>query len=154
MVSLFGLISEYGILDLFRYSAPGVPDTTVNPPDPYTSAYFSVDGGNTPLDDFNTTPGTDLGDWAPSAGHDAFLAVDGNPNSAEFTSVDTTVMNVLGWNSAEVGTPCYCCGTLIRTDRGQKRVEEGAGIDFLPENGGGEGLRLRRPRSRKKVSRS
>jgi transcriptional regulator with XRE-family HTH domain len=31
------------------------------------------------------------------------------------------------------------------------RALEGAGIDFLPENGGGEGLRLRRPRSRKKV---
>jgi hypothetical protein len=30
-----------------------------------------------------------------------------------------------------------------------RRALEGAGIDFLPENGGGEGLRLRRPRSRK-----
>ncbi len=31
-----------------------------------------------------------------------------------------------------------------------RRALEGTGIDFLPENGGGEGLRLRRPRSRKK----
>jgi DNA-binding XRE family transcriptional regulator len=33
-----------------------------------------------------------------------------------------------------------------------RRALEAAGIDFLPENGGGEGLRLRRPRSRKKSS--
>jgi transcriptional regulator with XRE-family HTH domain len=35
-----------------------------------------------------------------------------------------------------------------------RRALEAAGIDFLPENGGGEGLRLRRPRPRKKGQRS
>jgi autotransporter passenger strand-loop-strand repeat protein len=121
--ALFGLIGEYGVLDLFRYSAPGVPDTTVTPPAPYISAYFSTDAGNTVLDSFNVTQGADLGDWASSATNDAFLAIDGNPNAAMFTNIDTTVMNVLGWNSSENTMPCYCRGALIRTNRGQTRVE-------------------------------
>ena len=95
----------YSLMDLFRYSAPGVRDFVVPAPTPYDTAYFSIDGGSTPLDDWNTNPGTssdslDLGDWAPSAGDDAFddSAPPGVIN--EVSPADLTLMNALGWDVA------------------------------------------------------
>ena len=66
--------TSYGVMDLFRYSAPNVRDLTATPPSPYGSAYFSINNGATNLDSFNTNPNGDLGDWAGSAAPDAFLA--------------------------------------------------------------------------------
>ena len=123
MPAAFGLIGEYGVLDLYRYSAPNVPDTTVSPPAPYTQAYFSTDNGNKQLAYFNTGAG-DLGDWASNQPNDAFLAVDGNPSTASFTAVDTEVMNVLGWNSIGGNVACYVRGTKILTNRGEVMVED------------------------------
>jgi hypothetical protein len=50
-----------GVLDLYRYSAPGVPSFSSAPG---TTAYFSVDGGLTDILGFNNNPLNDLGDWA------------------------------------------------------------------------------------------
>jgi hypothetical protein len=69
-----GGTKSYSIMDLFRYSAAGVRDLTAKPPSPYTTAYFSINNGKTDLDNWNTNPNGDLGDWAATAGADAFLA--------------------------------------------------------------------------------
>ena len=50
-------------LDFYRYSAPGVHSFTN---DPNAAAYFSVDGGATPLVYFNQQTGGDFHDWASS----------------------------------------------------------------------------------------
>jgi hypothetical protein len=54
-------VTNVGVLDLYRYSAPGVPSfSSANG----TYAYFSVDGGNTDIIQFNNNPTFELGDWA------------------------------------------------------------------------------------------
>jgi hypothetical protein len=83
---------SYSLLDLFRYSAPGVHDFNGT-----QAGYFSIDGGVTNLDNFNTSPGGDFGDWAASAGHDAFLAFSSSGVMNAFSSSDLTLMNALGY---------------------------------------------------------
>jgi autotransporter passenger strand-loop-strand repeat protein len=86
-------------MDLFRYSAPNIRDLTITPPGPYTSAYFSINNGNTNLDNWSTDPNGDIGDWSASAGADAFLAFNPSGQIDGITSTDLTLMNVLGWDS-------------------------------------------------------
>lgn len=54
---------KLGVLDLYRYSAPDTPSFTT---DPAASAYFSVDGGTTPIVGFDQDPAGDYGDWGPN----------------------------------------------------------------------------------------
>jgi len=75
--------NSYGPLDLFHYSSPGVRDFVGT-----QAGYFSINGGNTNLDNFNTNQNGDFGDWAVTAGNDAFLAFS-NPGSASGTAVDS-----------------------------------------------------------------
>lgn len=85
----------YGIADLYRYAAPGVRQTGSQ-----GVAYFSTDSGTTNLDNWNNSSRNgDLGDWAPSAGSDAFLA-QGSPGRIEgLSSTDETLMAALGWDA-------------------------------------------------------
>lgn len=48
-----GDVSLIGPMDLYRYSAPGVPSWEPNPYAEPEFAYFSIDGGNTLIDTFN-----------------------------------------------------------------------------------------------------
>src|SRR5216683_1134605 len=102
---------EYGVLDLYRYAAPGVRRTGTGDP-----AYFSIDNGSTNLDSFNDprVAAGDLGDWASSAGPggffqsagaDAFLnnTTPGQING--LTSTDLTEMAALGWDAPPDNTP-------------------------------------------------
>lgn len=54
------LTGPVGVLDLYRYSAPGVrsySNDSAYPP------YFSINGGQTVLSYFNQVPGADFADW-------------------------------------------------------------------------------------------
>jgi 20S proteasome alpha/beta subunit len=93
-----GNTTSYGVMDLFRYSAPSVRDLTVTPPSPYNVAYFSINNGSTNFDNWNTNPNGDLGDWATSAGADALLAFSPSGQINQFGTTDLTLMNVLGWD--------------------------------------------------------
>ena len=60
----------YSLMDLFRYAGADARQFTTGAP-----SYFSIDGGVTDLNNWNnfqTGNGGDLGDWAPSAGNDAY----------------------------------------------------------------------------------
>jgi hypothetical protein len=83
----------YEPLDLLHYSAPGVHTFVGN-----HAGYFSVDGGNTDLGDFNTNPGGDYGDWAASAGNDAALAFSNSGVVNPFSSNDLIELDALGYN--------------------------------------------------------
>ncbi|HUI26666.1 MAG TPA: NF038122 family metalloprotease, partial [Candidatus Kryptonia bacterium] len=85
--------NAYTPLDLFHYAANGVRDFVGSTP-----GYFSLDGGKTNLDNFNTNPAGDFGDWAASAGHDSFLAFSPSGVIDAVSQSDLRVMNVLGYN--------------------------------------------------------
>ena len=89
-----GTANSYSLLDLYHYTSPGVHTYTGT-----ATNYFSVDGGTTNLDYFNTNPNGDLGDWASSAGDDSFLAFS-PPGEVDLVSqTDITEMNALGYQT-------------------------------------------------------
>ena len=99
--------SFYSVMDLYRYSSPGVRDLTTGGPG--STAYFSIDDGTTDLGSWNNEASNgDLGDWygnnIPNGGDDAFD--DYSPSGVVniVSQSDITLMNALGWTSA-TGTP-------------------------------------------------
>ena len=58
--------SKDGPLDLYRYSAPGMPSFSIAPT---ASAYFSVDGGTTAIVGFNSNASGDFADFGPFVTH-------------------------------------------------------------------------------------
>jgi FG-GAP-like repeat len=87
--------NSYTPLDLFHYSSNGVRDFSGT-----SAGYFSFDGGATNVDNFNTNPSGDFGDWASSAGNDAFLAFSGSGHANPVTQADINELNVLGYDLA------------------------------------------------------
>src|SRR5215831_9416632 len=97
----------YTIMDLFRYAAPGVRQTTNGDP-----AYFSIDNGNHFYYYWNTDLAAgDLGDWiqfAPGGtppGADPFNLFEDPGVINEISAFDLVNMNVLGWNLVPVVKP-------------------------------------------------
>src|SRR5215831_18243813 len=91
--------NSYVLSDLFHFSSPGVRDFSGTTP-----GYFSPDGGNTNLDNFNTNPGGDFGDWAASAGNDSFLAFSNSGVVNAVTATDLRAMDILGWDRVPAPT--------------------------------------------------
>jgi 20S proteasome alpha/beta subunit len=85
--------NAYTPLDLFHYSANGVRAFVGT-----TAGYVSPDGGRTDLDNLNTNPNGDFGDWASSAGHDAFLAFSPSGVANAVSTSDLRTMNILGYD--------------------------------------------------------
>ena len=98
----------YEALDLFHYSAPGVADFSGTTP-----GYFSANGGVTNLDSFNTNPNGDFGDWAGSAGNDAFVEYISPGVVNVVTPTDITLMNLLGWDTAPTVTASSVCAHTV-----------------------------------------
>jgi hypothetical protein len=96
--------NSYTPLDLFHYSSNGTRDFLGT-----TAGYFSVDGGATNLDNFNTNSSGDFGDWANSAGNDAFRAFSnsGVPNAV--SQSDLTELSALGYHT---NTPATTPGNI------------------------------------------
>jgi hypothetical protein len=92
--------NAYTPLDLFHYSANGVRDFVGTTP-----GYFSIDGGRTNLDSFNTNPGGDFGDWAGSAGNDSFLAFSNSGVVNGVSQTDLREMNILGYSMVPPNAP-------------------------------------------------
>ena len=99
-VDLFSGQSLYSPYDLFRFTGPN----TISVAGGETDAYFSLDGGNTPLLHFNTQPGGDLSDWAGSAGNDSFLAFSNSGVANELSLTDLKVLDALGYDLATLPT--------------------------------------------------
>jgi hypothetical protein len=96
--------NSYSPLDLFHYSSNGTRDLQGT-----TAGYFSVNGGATNLDNFNTNPNGDFGDWASSAGHDAFLAFSSSGVANSVSQSDLTEMSALGYSQ---NTPAQVPGNI------------------------------------------
>ncbi|SEC68013.1 protein of unknown function [Rhizobiales bacterium GAS188] len=115
-ISALDISAAYSAMDLFRYSGANTRQFTTG-----ASSYFSVNSGLTNLDNWNnfqTGNSGDLGDWAPSAGNDAF-----NDNSSPgvinaLTPTDVTLMGALGWASAPPGQNLFGATTHDVTSPG------------------------------------
>ena len=83
---------QYGAIDLFRYTSPGVLDLV-----PANGAYFSIDGGATVINTFNGTGGGDLSDWA-GATFDSYNASLTSGVKLATSAGDITVMDVIGYD--------------------------------------------------------
>ena len=93
---------QYGVLDLYRFAAPGVHQTGTGSP-----AYFSLDGGTTNLATFNNIQlaAGDLGDWAANVGADAILNALPPGQIDGLSTADITVMQALGWTGSVSPAP-------------------------------------------------
>lgn len=86
-----------GTLDFFRYSAPGALSYTT---DANATAYFSVDGGNTNLVNFNQNSGGDYHDFQSQAGTPRVQDAFGTPGSSPVLGpVEYTALQDIGYNS-------------------------------------------------------
>lgn len=87
----------YSPLDLMRYASPGVNGLSVGAP-----AYFSINGGATNLNAFNTIG--DPSDWTTSVRSDAFG--DGyTGQTMVMTQTDQTLLDTLGYTIAGAPIP-------------------------------------------------
>ena len=108
---------NWGPLDLFRYSSPGVRDYSGGADG--RPAYFSVDGAALLIKFHNALStgrfdGQDFGDWDGTRG-DAFGP--GGPGSpGQLTATDLRVLNILGWtptSSTPTGTPAPMASAVV-----------------------------------------
>ena len=107
-----GSSGEYNPLDLFHYSAPGVRTFSGTTP-----GYFSVDNGQTNLNNFNTNPGGDFGDWAGNTA-DAANAY-GTPGVVSpFSAADLAALDVIGWNRVSSSAPGVPTISSVSPDTG------------------------------------
>ena len=123
--SIGGTPNGYEPMDLFHYSAPGVHRFTGT-----QAGYFSVNNGVTNLDNFNTNPGGDFGDWAASAGNDAALAFSNSGVVNVFTPTDIRLMDVLGWN-ASLPVPDTTPPTLTATTPADNSTNVAMGANLV-----------------------
>ena len=114
-VSLLGAVQpdasrDYSLLDLFRYSSPGVRGLTPGP------GSFSVDG-QALLRAFNDPAnGGDAGDWSQSANGDAFLAFAPSGVQLSVSATDLQTLDVIGYRPVRVfpSTPAPGIATSAR----------------------------------------
>ncbi len=83
---------QYGAIDFFRYTSPGVPDLL-----PENGAYFSIDGGTTVINTFNGPGGGDLSDWAGMT-FDSYNASLASGVELATSAGDITVMDTIGYD--------------------------------------------------------
>jgi hypothetical protein len=95
---------EYNPLDLFRFAAPGTRQLGLGLP-----AYFSIDDGQTDLDNYDTV--SDPADWARSNSGDSFDAVSYAGIANVVTQSDITEMEAIGFSVAGTAVMLTITGT-------------------------------------------
>jgi len=99
-----------GVLDLYRYSAPGVPSFSSASG---TYAYFSVDGGNTDIMQFNNNASYDLGDWViGTCNVQSAAPCDGTEPAYTTSSPEFTMMESIGYDPV-TATPLPSTWTML-----------------------------------------
>lgn len=111
----------YSPLDLFRYTSAGTHDLSLSSP-----AYFSIDGGNTVINTFNTSGVGDRGDWAVST-FDAFNYTSTAGQMHAVSPGDIIEMDVLGYDTVvpePTGVSLLVLGLSAVLARRRKSVTE------------------------------
>jgi hypothetical protein len=115
----------YGPLDLYRYSAPGVPSFTTSST---ATAYLSVNGGTTDVVAFNQSSTGDYGDTLPNSQY-VQSAFTGTNSTAPYnaSSPEVTMLSAIGYDPVATPEPASLAllGPAI------------AGIGWMRRRGGG-----------------
>jgi hypothetical protein len=99
-----------GVLDLYRYSSPGMPSFSSGPG---TYAYFSVDGGATDIIQFNDNPDYELGDWALGTCYvQSAVPCQGTEPAYTTSSPEFTMMESIGYDPV-TATPLPSTWTML-----------------------------------------
>jgi hypothetical protein len=145
-------------LDLFRYSSAGVNTVSTAK---YNTAYFSLDGGRTALDYFNTTGYGDYSDWTPGSITNSFDYIGSPGTTRTLTGNDLMLLDAIGWNpstaskaltglnltgsltgSAAVSEPAslallgFASAALLFGTGGARRRNAGSAAETPPDHGG------------------
>ena len=130
---VMGRVSDAGgmVMDLFRYSAPGVHSVSPNG----STAYFSIDNGTTNLGSWNNQDSNgDLGDWYPQGpgGNDAFNDYSSPGVVNALSSTDITLMQAIGWTatSGVVNAPTVA-SVSATTDSGANDLNAGHKVTIV-----------------------
>ena len=116
---------SYTPLDLFHFASAGVRTFSGT-----KAGYFSVDGGATNLENFNTNPSGDYGDWSSLKGVDAFNAFATSGQVAPVSTADLTALDAIGWNLAGVGTnPTTSGGTVTSVQLTANTAAPSGGVE-------------------------
>jgi hypothetical protein len=99
-----------GVLDLYRYSAPGVPSFSSATG---TFAYFSVDGGVTDIMQFSDNSDEELGDWAlGTCDVQSAVPCKGTEPAYTTSSPEFTMMESIGYDPV-TATPLPSTWTML-----------------------------------------
>jgi hypothetical protein len=90
-------VNDLGVLDLYRYSAPGTPSFTASGG---ASSYFSVDGGVTDIVGFNQDGSGDYGDFLPDNDVQSAFSNPGIVATYNATSPEYIMLESIGYNGA------------------------------------------------------
>jgi hypothetical protein len=93
---------DVGALDLYRYSAPGVPSFTTSNA---ASSYLSVDGGKTDIVGFNQDSGGDFADFSTCTNVQSAFSCSGVVAPYNTSSPDYQMLQSLGYDGTVVPEP-------------------------------------------------
>ena len=128
--------SAYDLMDLYRYTSPGVRDLTTGGAG--STAYFSINNGATNLGTWNNNPSNgDLGDWYPTGpapgGNDAANDYSSSGVLNTFSATDITLMQAIGWTVANGQTTSPSGSELFfRNSTGMFTEWQSTGSSFTP----------------------
>ncbi|HYM17215.1 MAG TPA: VCBS repeat-containing protein [Micropepsaceae bacterium] len=128
-VSLGNTSNSYAAYDLFHYSGSGVRNFSASTP-----GYFSIDGGATPLNTFNTISSGDAGDWRGDT-IDAYNAFARSGVVLPISNADVTALDVIGWDATTSSSPPSQTGpswnVLWQNNSGQAAIWQMDGANFV-----------------------
>jgi hypothetical protein len=117
------LATDHTLMDLFRYGAPGQRALTGEGP-----AYFSLDGGKTPLGVFSAQSIGSAADWAVGGKDDLFRAAFAPGVSYDLSALDITVMDALGWTVVDRDSAARDDGYIVLADGRLNAVVTGGAV--------------------------
>ncbi|MDR3529927.1 MAG: NF038122 family metalloprotease, partial [Rhodopila sp.] len=87
--------SNIGVLDLYRYAAPGVPSFSTSGS---ATSYFSVDGGATDIVGFNQNSGGDYGDFSTCDNVQSAFSCGGDIVPYDASSPEFVMLESIGYD--------------------------------------------------------
>jgi hypothetical protein len=122
------LDSDFRAQDLYSWSSPGVRNFFT----PSGTRYFSIDGGNTKIVDFNQDPGGDFGDWFSEACPQAHPYVQnatgcaGQSSDVTATSPEGINLDVIGYDLVTLPAPPPVVNAVVTTNGASKMTRSSA----------------------------